>query len=169
MTNENKMLSDITARNAITDRIYSYCRAMDRIDHQLGYSVWHEGGLADYGSIFNGTGREFIDWVCDMHSTMQAHSHQVANILIRLDDNNSASSEAYVTAALRYQQEGKLMQTTARGRYLDSWSCRDGHWKIDKRIYLHDFDQTTEVLAAGEADSRASRDRHDPSYTLLID
>lgn len=166
MTNENKMLADITARNAITDRIYSYCRAMDRIDHQLGYSVWHSDGLADYGSIFNGTGRGFIDWVCDMHGTMQAHSHQVANILIQLD-GNCAGSEAYVTATLRYQQKGKLMQTTARGRYLDSWSCREDNWKIDKRIYLHDFDQTTEVLVAGETDPRASRNRNDPSYTLL--
>jgi hypothetical protein len=33
-------------RQAVTDQIYRYCRAMDRIDHALGYSIWHPDGTA---------------------------------------------------------------------------------------------------------------------------
>ena len=47
----------MTGANAATctdeleiDRVLKrYCRAMDRIDARLGYSVWHDDGLADYG------------------------------------------------------------------------------------------------------------------------
>ena len=46
----------------ITQLVYRYCRAMDRIDHELGYSIWHEGATADYGEgLYQGSGTGFID------------------------------------------------------------------------------------------------------------
>src|ERR1700754_4718883 len=94
------LLQSVSDRQQITDQIYRYCRAMDRIDHELGYSIWHEDGTADYGHNFQGTGRAFIDHVCQQHAGLQQHSHQVSNIIIELD-GDSAGSEAYVTATLR--------------------------------------------------------------------
>ena len=45
-------------RQEITDLIYRYCRAMDRMDHEQGYAIWHEDGTADYGpDVFQGTGQ----------------------------------------------------------------------------------------------------------------
>ncbi|WP_295637263.1 nuclear transport factor 2 family protein, partial [Novosphingobium sp.] len=109
-------------RQAITDQIYRYCRAMDRIDHQLGYSIWHDDGTADYGAaVFAGLGRDFIDHVCRQHAGLLCHSHQVTNIVIELDGDRAAS-EAYVTANLRMIREGKLLQMTVLSRYIDRWS-----------------------------------------------
>ena len=45
-------LQEVADRQAITDQIYRYCRAMDRIDHELGYSIWHEDAVADYGTHY---------------------------------------------------------------------------------------------------------------------
>ncbi|HLS98796.1 MAG: nuclear transport factor 2 family protein [Porticoccaceae bacterium] len=162
MNDSHQALAD---REAIREQIYRYCRAMDRIDHQLGYGIWHPDGSADYGPMYSGSGRGFIDWVCEQHSAMLGHSHQVANILIQLDGDR-AGSEAYVTATLRFRQEGRLMQTIARGRYVDRWSRRDGRWAIDHRTYIHDFDELVDVPAS-ITEGWGRRDTTDPSYAVL--
>lgn len=152
------------AREAITLVLQRYCRSMDRIDAALGYTVWHEGGTADYGSVFDGTGRDFVDWVCDFHRGLDATSHQIANILIDVR-GDTAVSETYVTVGLLGTQEGKRVLTTGRGRYLDEWSHRESRWAIDRRRYIHDFaiTQTVDVMDGwGRRD-----DGQDPSYALL--
>ncbi|MEY2927409.1 MAG: hypothetical protein RL367_1886 [Pseudomonadota bacterium] len=153
-------------RQAITDLLYRYCRAMDRIDHELGYSIWHADGTADYGAdVFQGSGRDFIDHVCKQHGGLLSHSHQVTNIIIELD-GDSAGSEAYVTATLRMIRDGRLLQMVVLGRYADLWSKRDGRWGIDKRVAIMDMDEIREVTPMKDH-KRASRDRHDPSYAVL--
>lgn len=152
-------------RQAITDQIYRYCRAMDRIDHELGYSVWHDDGTADYGeAVFVGTGRGFVDHVCEQHAQLLVHSHQVTNVVIELDGDHAAS-EAYVTARLRMERGGKLLQMEVLSRYLDRWSKRNGRWAIDHRQTVMDMDEVREVVPMKSLEVR--RDRTDPSYEFL--
>lgn len=136
-------------RIAITDRLHQYCYAMDRIDYELGYDVWHPGGTADYGDIFRGTGREFVDWVQAQHKRMNGRSHQVTNIRIELDGDH-ATSEAYVTACLRFKRHDNVV----RGRYLDTWSRRDGEWRIDARRYEDDIVQIVPIVPIVDAPQR---------------
>jgi hypothetical protein len=162
---DQKDLQRLLDREEITDLIYRYCRSMDRIDAELGYSIWHEGAEADYGAIFKGTGRGFIDWVCERHRTNYVvHSHQITSINLTLD-RDRAGSESYVTAALRSRDGDRMIQMTSRGRYVDSWERRNGRWGIVKRIYVHDFDDVREVDHRLEA--TGARDRTDPSYAVL--
>jgi hypothetical protein len=163
---DEALLRQVADRQAITDLIYRYCRAMDRIDAELGYTVWHEGGTADYGEgIFQGTGRGFIDWVCGTHRGMIVHSHQISNVLIDLD-GDVAGSEAYVTASLRMMAGDQLKQITTQCRYVDRWSRRDGRWGIDHRITIVDMDEVRDVTPLTPGDLGA-RDRSDPSYAAL--
>lgn len=156
----------MTDREAIADQLYRYCRAMDRIDHALGYAVWHEDGTADYGAdIFVGSGRGFVDHVCVQHAQTLSHSHQLANVIIELD-GAKAASESAVTATLRIAREGKLMHITVWSRYVDTWSKRGGRWAIDHRIAINDFDEIREITPLRSI-TRGSRDRSDPSYTIL--
>jgi len=157
--------AQLADHQAITDQIYRYCRAMDRIDHELGYSIWHEGGTADYGHNFKGTGRGFIDHVCAQHSGLQQHSHQVSNIIIELN-GDKAGSESYVAATLRMQRGDKTLQMLVISRYIDSWSCREGRWALDHRIAAMEMDEMREVTPMKLHD-RARRDRSDPSYSVL--
>jgi SnoaL-like domain len=161
MTNE-----EIADQHEITDLIYRYCRAMDRIDHELGYSVWHTDGTADYGvDVFVGRGHDFIDHVCRQHSGLLTHSHQMSNIIIELDGDH-AGSESCVTATLRMKRDDRLIQMMVWSRYVDRWSRRGGKWGIDHRIAIIDFDETREVTPlTGRAGG--SRDRDDPSYEVL--
>jgi len=166
MASEGSARSAADDRQAIAQQIYLYCRAMDRMDRPLGYSIWHEDGEADYGeAIFRGTGHGFIDFVNSRHAEMQAHSHQVTSLIIFLDGDR-ATSESYVTAALRMVDGEGEKELTVRGRYLDGWSCRAGRWAIDKRVFVHDFEDIRLVQPTG-IPSRGARDRSDPSYALL--
>jgi hypothetical protein len=118
----------LVARQAITDKLHAYCQAMDRIDHDLGYSVWHPDGLAHYDGVFDGTGREFVDWVLDTHAKMDGTFHQVTNVHIEIT-GETAASEAYHLACNRVGANDLVI----RGWYRDTWSCRDGEWRIDER------------------------------------
>jgi len=140
---------------------------MDRIDAALGYTIWHEDGEADYGeAIYRDTGRGFIDWVCEAHRRSIARSHQITILLIALDGDR-AGSEAYVTAALRKKDGARVHQLTVRGRYIDRWSRRDGCWGIDKRVYVHDFEDVREIAAVSR-NGWGRSDHDDPSYAVLL-
>ncbi|MEG3143707.1 nuclear transport factor 2 family protein [Sphingomonas sp. RT2P30] len=155
-------------RHAITDLIYRYCRAVDRLDYELGYSVWHDNGTADYGvEVYQGSGRGFIDFVIGQHGRTLGHSHQVTNIILELDGDRAAS-EAYHIAALRIMRDGQMHEITVRGRYIDRWSKRDGRWGIDHRITIRDFDDIRPVTPLGSV-TAGRRDPGDPSYAVLRD
>lgn len=158
-------LKQLIDRQAITDQVYSYCRAVDRIDQELGYSIWHEGGTAHYDPLYKGSGRGCVDWVCAQHRALIGHSHQVSNILIRLD-GDKANSEAYVSATLHLRDGARLIQVDVRGRYIDRWSRRDERWGIDHREYVHDLDKLEEVPAI-YVEGWGRRDQADLSYRTL--
>jgi hypothetical protein len=158
----------VAAKQAITEMLYRYCRGLDRMDRDLALTVWHPGGGAHYGGIFDGTGEGFIEWVWQAHAGFERHSHQITNVLIEVD-GDTAVSEAYVTVVLRMRGDGdQFTDVESRGRYLDRWSRQDGRWAIDDRSYVNDFTTSRDVpesFALEETDAR--RDRDDPSYSVL--
>jgi len=156
-------IREVRDRQQIAEALYTYCRAVDRIDRELGYSIWTEGAQVDYGEhIFIGDARGLIDHICDSHLQGIAHSHQVANVIVTLDGDR-ALSEAYINSAMRMLHDGKLLQINTRGRYLDRWSRLGRGWAIDRRVFVCDFD---EVVAAvpGSIPPRLTLDRSDPSF-----
>lgn len=159
-------LVPIVERHAIADLIYRYCRAVDRLDHALGYSIWHADGTADYGEgVYQGSGHGFIDFVIGQHGQTLGHSHQVTNIVLELDGDRAAS-EAYHTAALRILRDDLMFEITVRGRYIDRWSKRDGRWGIDHRITIRDLDDIRPVTPMSTV-TAGRRDPGDPSYAVL--
>ena len=155
---------DIADRLAITDQIYRYCRSVDRLDIPLGHKVFHVDSYADFGS-YKGSGRGWIDFICQEHRKFLHHSHQVTNILIEIAGVR-AGSESYVTATLRSREGTKVLQRQFWARYVDEWSRRDGHWAIDKRECVIDFDSISEATSINEY-TRSRRDASDLSYGVL--
>ena len=164
---DHAVVAELAAKQAITEVIYKYCRALDRMDLELAATIWHPGGTADYGpSMYQGTGAGFVTWVWEQHAAMLAHSHQITNVLIEVDGDRAAS-EAYVTAALRTQSgPGEPIEIVSRGRYVDRWSHRDGRWAIDHRRFAEDFTTIMAVPSAVPEPLMTSsrRDTTDPSY-----
>jgi hypothetical protein len=161
-------LSELLAKQAITEVIHRYCRGIDRMDRELTRSCWHVGGTADYGAhIHQGTGDSFVEWVWPVHEQgFSAHSHQITNVLIEVDPGGErAVSEAYVTVTLRTRDGDDIVD---RGRYLDRWERRDGRWAIAHRRHVSDVGSVYRPVAdaGGGAPSAARRGRDDPSYEL---
>lgn len=90
---------DIEAKLAITEVLYRYCRALDRMDRDLMDTVWHPDATADYGPTFQGSASGLLDVMWANHAKLLGHSHQVTNVLIEIDGDRAAS-EAYVTGTL---------------------------------------------------------------------
>jgi hypothetical protein len=153
-------------KNAIREALYAYCRSVDRLDHALGHSVFHEDSYADYGAdVYQGPGRGCIDKIIKDHDHLTSHSHQISNVLIALDGDR-AGSEAYMTGTMRMQRDGKEFQIFVRARYLDAWEKRDGRWAIIRRELAYDHDEVREVTSM-RGSQNATRDAADPSYTVL--
>lgn len=128
-------LDVLAAKQAITEQLHRYCHGLDRFDRAMA-DIWHPGGTASYGGIFEGTGAGFLDWVWPVHEGFETTSHQVTNILIEVDGDR-ATSETYVTVCLR-STDADIVD---RGRYSDTWSFRDGRWGIDARTFTDDIQQ----------------------------
>ena len=163
-------LETMAAKQAITEVIYGYCRALDRMDKDAAYEIWHPDGTADYGEdIFQGTGWEFVDWVWTTHTAMSTHSHQITNVLVQVDGDR-AVSEAYVTVALRtlpFGDGADVVDIYSRGRYVDQWSRRDGKWAIDHRNYITDHSVTVPNPSPDPHDPCSVRGPEDPSVALF--
>lgn len=159
-------VDELVHRAGISDQIFRYCRAVDRLDTELGYSVFHRDSVVRFPS-FTGGGRKWIDLICARHRELIAHTHHVSNILIALDaTGDHASSESSVRAILRRQEGTTVRDHEILGRYIDTWSRRDGGWRIESRECVIDLERTFDVLASMSAD-RSRRDREDPSYAVL--
>ena len=159
------LLSRLLDKQAITEQLYHYCRGVDRMDTALTRACWHADGTADYIGMFQGTADGLLDWMWKVHAGMQAHSHQMTNILIELG-GDQAASETYVTVVLRTRADAAL-DIFVRGRYLDRWSRRNGVWAIDHRIHVPDHATTLPVPEGTPAEAAGARDRSDPSYPLF--
>lgn len=159
------MLRHLTDQKEIEALIHLYCRAVDRIDPELGHKIFHADATADYGPFYQGTGYGAIDAVCESHRHLVVHSHQITTTRIEIDGNR-AGSEAYHFAGVRMIAGDKLMQITVWGRYLDRWSRRDGRWGIDHRRVLLDMDEISEVTPLTSTVT-AERSPACPSYAFL--
>jgi SnoaL-like domain len=176
------MDDEARAKMEITELIYRYCRAVDRMDRGLASTLFHEDATADYGPTYSGPAQGLIDNLWMNHSKLLGHSHQVTNILIEVDGDR-AGSESYAFGTLwDAASDGALVVLTAYGRYLDRWSRRHGVWAIDHRRFVYDLVYPATPSVAPEAvdvplarlagrrnprDTAARRDDSDPSYEVL--
>lgn len=160
-------LTELADKQAIRDLVYTYCRAVDRVDIPLGHSIWHEDGYADYGpDYYQGPGKGVIDTICRHHRGLLSHSHQVTNILIELDGND-AGSESYVYGTMRMGRDGKLYHLGVWGRYIDRWCKREGRWGLLHRVVVFDHQEMRETTDMPAHGVPATHDHDDPSYQVF--
>lgn len=161
-------LTTLQAKQAITEQLYSYCRAFDRLDDELALSVWHDDGTVQYGDGEVLPIGDYLGPSTEVRRALNNCSHQVSNILIQVRGGR-AVSEAYVTASLQENpgDDERMTEHLYRGRYIDRWSCRSGIWAIDHRQFVPDS-YTRITFSDHQANTpflgMARRDQNDPSY-----
>ena len=140
-------------------------RSASRSSKELLTRVWHPDGTANFIGSYEGTVAGFVERVWSLHEPLVAHSHQMTNILIKVD-GDTAVSETYVMTSLHAQPTEESATTRlARGRYADTWSKHGGRWAIDERTYIPDL-RTFHDATGPNQPTAGRRDRTDPSYRV---
>jgi len=165
-------LEHLLAKQAITEVIFRYARALDRMDEALLRSVFHpgsrhshfyEGPSSDPGipSSKEAPG-DFVAFALGVLSAYSRTHHQMGNTLIQMEGDSAATVETYFTAHHRMRARGDElapdnaydteMDYFVGGRYLDRFENRDGHWKIVQRTGMTDWVRLEAASSQGFGD-----------------
>lgn len=171
-------IADLLAKQAITEVIYRYCRAVDRCDAELLSGCFHADATHNHG-VFDGRSADFCRFALQLLAMIGSTQHHVGNVLIAVDGAR-AHSEAYWVAHHRilangpgeeagiFASRGIDEDLFIGGRYIDRFECRGSVWRIAHRIGVHDW-QRYETAAERDfkalpASMRGTRGRQDRSY-----
>lgn len=151
-------------RVAIQDRIYQWCRAVDRRDWDLVRATFHPDGTDMHG-LYDGNVDGLIEWLKVRHATITSSNHVVSNILVEFCGPDIAAVETYCTACQRYAPEGAATLAAISGgaanasgnpvdmlifgRYVDHFERRNGEWKVFRRVTVFDNSLMFAVPAGG--------------------
>ncbi|MBB4642793.1 nuclear transport factor 2 family protein [Rhizorhapis suberifaciens] len=190
MGDQSGQIAELFDRQQITDVIYRYCRAADRLDIELFETTfWEDGGFD--GGPSEGPALEIIPPLFEavVRDMWAASQHSVSNILIEFD-GDQAFVETYLTAfhlshpthasraALLGEQNAlaagfqgdDVIEFIFGGRYIDVFQRRSGEWRVFKRKIVPDWNRVAlynGIVCGGQYDLlqyRSSRDRSDPVY-----
>jgi len=157
----DKQLLELVDKQAITEIIMTYARAVDRLDEDLLRTVFHpdsqhahgfEGPSSDPGLPSKpGAPGDFVAFAFEILGTMTHTHHQLGNIFIAVDGDD-AHTETYFSAYHRMRAKGDPlagdnaydteMDWLVGGRYIDRFQKRAGVWKISHRTGLTDWMRT---------------------------
>ncbi len=155
----NSQLETLLAKQAITEIIFRYARAIDRMDEALLRSCFHPGsrhchffeGPSSDESLTseNAEPADFVAFALGVLSAYSRTHHQMGNTLIDLVASDRANVETYFTAFHRMRAIGDPlaneqaydteMDYFVGGRYIDQFECRDGVWLISNRTGMTDW------------------------------
>ncbi len=120
-------------KQAITEVILSYSRAVDRGDEALLRACYHDDAVEDHGGSFLGPASAYIDAVLPALHSDRLMTHTVTNIFIELDGLSLALSECYYLSFARYPDAEPPFETLTLARAIDRFERRDGTWRIARR------------------------------------
>jgi hypothetical protein len=175
-------LEALLAKQAITEQIMRYARALDRCDRDLLRSVFHEDCQHDHGP-YQGLSSVFLDTVWALLYKLDRTQHRLGNNLIDLIDDTHALSETYCTAyhriaagmeeAIFPDHDLAIDEDLWIGpRYLQHWERRNGQWKLAKHCGIEEWHRWAPASERGFANVPASqkgaRSPDDRSYHLPL-
>jgi hypothetical protein len=141
-------LTTMRAERAIRRRLLDYCRGIDRCDADLVASVYFDDSTDDHGG-FTGLGVDFARYATErLREHAEATQHVIGDSIIDFDDERTAQVETPVLAVHRCRDaEGPFLERFG-GRYLDTFECRGGEWRIRHRVVTWDWDARERIEPA---------------------
>jgi hypothetical protein len=149
MSAETIELRTLLDKQACSETLTRYCRALDWLDEDALQTVFTPDADIDYG-FFKGRGDAFIPAVMDIERGFLRRWHFTANTIIQLK-GDTAEGESYVLAAGVSIREGRTVTDVFGGRYLDGFVRREGRWQISRRVFVLDWQRSFEADSAAEA------------------
>ena len=125
-------LQALLDKQAITEVLYSYCRAVDRADLELLRACYHADATEDHGGIFKGSAADYIANIAPILPRGGLMTHTTTNVLIAVD-GDIAQAESHILAFARMKKDGEKFDTLTLARVVDRMERRDGVWRIAAR------------------------------------
>lgn len=175
-------LQRLLDRAAITDQVHAYARGVDRQDWELVRSTYHPDALDEHGA-YSGNVDGFIDYLQSRHPDIDHSMHVVGQIVIEFASDTVALVETYIVnsqrlrpgylgtrapAGLEIGPEDAL-DTVAFGRLIDTFTCRDGEWRVAHRKLVPEVARNSVAAKADGMSQMAPvhrRSQEDPLYAI---
>ena len=173
---DQQLMQEYLAKQAITEVVYRYARAIDRVDEDMLRSVFHPGSRHNHfyegpssdpqAPSEEGSPGDFVAVALGVLSAFTRTHHQLGNTLIALDAGDRARVETYFTAFHRMRAKGDPlagddafdteMDYFVGGRYIDQFALRDGVWKIVERVGMTEWTRLEAPCSRGFGDIPAN-------------
>ncbi len=144
----NAELRDLLDKQACIELITRYSRALDWLDDDALKNVFWPDAEIDFG-FFKGRADQFMREIMELEHGLARRWHMTTNPLVRIT-GNTAEGESYGLAAGIAIRNGRATHDIFAGRYLDRFERRHGEWRIVRRVYVADWQQSFEVAASAE-------------------
>lgn len=119
-------------KQAITEVLATYCRAVDRADLPLLAACYHDDATEDHGGTFKGSAADYIAGIAPILPRGGVMTHTTTNVLIALE-GDTAQVESHILAFARLKKDGEKFDTLTLARAVDRFEKRDGTWRIAAR------------------------------------
>ncbi len=148
MADLNTEFRELLDKQTCIELITRYSRALDWLDDNALKSVFWPDAEIDFG-FFKGRGEQFMIEVMKVEHSLARRWHMTTNPLVRVN-GDTAEGESYGLAAGIAIRDGRATHDIFAGRYLDRFERRNGEWRIARRVYIADWQQSFEVDASAE-------------------
>ena len=154
-------IAALGAESAISAVVLRYCRAIDRRDFDLLRDCYHDNATDEHGS-FTGTVDEYVAWVRPLLAKYTMTMHLVGNLLVELDNPETARVETYGIAFHRGDPAETAANLTSGFRFIDRFERRAGEWRIARRVATTEWSRIDDPTAWWEAPMSFRRGAHGP-------
>lgn len=158
-------------KQAVTETLLRYCRAVDRRDAELMRRVYWPEAVDDH-AVFKGDVEAFIQYSFPFLEGVVT-SHAITNVWVDLTGPSEAFSECYFQALHDFPSaDGPRLERTVGGRYLDRHEKRDAEWRIIARTLAIDWYHERPANSVWDAgryanlENRGAPKPYDPLYRL---
>jgi hypothetical protein len=112
-----------------------YGIALDWQDRAALATVFWPEAQVDYG-FFKGGATPFVDVLLHIATLSLRRFHMTSNEHVLVEGHTAQAQSCIVTQTVSLNAEGEQRSNVFLGRFLDDFECRDGEWRIQRRVYL---------------------------------
>ncbi|OBJ58203.1 nuclear transport factor 2 family protein [Mycobacterium sp. 1423905.2] len=138
MVVDEARLALMLARDELHQLVTAYCRAVDRADYDALRRLYHPDATDSHGSFSTGGVEEFIAQLQAAQPYVRVSQHNITTTNFAID-GDTARGEVYCLAFHTFAGAEHDVDVVIGGRYLDTYSRHDGHWKFRHRTIVTDW------------------------------
>ena len=134
-----RRLLDVTA---IQEVMLRYCRSADRNDPELMKTIFWDEGTDNHG-MYSGSAKGFFERAYTNRDLLSARYHLIGTPSVQFVEPSQAKVETYFHYAGVFVSDSGDTYASCGGRYRDVFECRDGEWRVLRRLTIYDWSLAT--------------------------